>query len=279
MSNTIVQQVNMELEQLQQELERFRTTAEYLNGAHSQVEEAVRTVQEAERHFDKRVMELKDTYHSFIKLSESAESLFNKIGQIDFPARLSQIESASGESVRQVMAIRESAVMEMAAFAEQLKAADVGGHLDKLEASLEVTAKSNFELIATVNGQQLPEKMAGLERTVGKRMEETHQEVGKHIRKSSDELIRIISGLQLATRMDRLDQETVEIRNRIREIESRLENFRQEVVQSIDRAGIKQDGQLEALVKNNEGKYKRLQVGQMILGGLVVVVLLLLLYQ
>lgn len=269
----------MELEQLQQELERFRTTTEYLNGAHAQVEEAVRTVQEAEQHFDRRVTELRDTYHSFIKLSESAEALFMKIDRIDFPARLSQIESASGESVRQVMSIRESAVMEMAAFAEQLKTADIGGHLDRLEASLEVTAKSNFELIVTINGQQLPEKMTGLERTVTKRMEETHREIGKYIQKSFDELIRIISGLQMAARMDRLDQGIAEIPHRIREIEDRLEDFRKEMVQCVDRSDVKRGEQLEVLVKNNAGKYKRLLVGQMILGGLVVVLLLLLLYK
>ena len=88
MANPIVQQISAELETLQKELGQFKATVEYLNGAKTHVSEAVQTVNQAETNFKLKIEELKNTYNSIIRLSDSVTQIIAKIDTINFPERL-----------------------------------------------------------------------------------------------------------------------------------------------------------------------------------------------
>ena len=62
MANPIVLQINAELLELQKELNIFKDTVDYLNGAKAVVNDAVIKVNYSESHFNKKVEEFKRVF-------------------------------------------------------------------------------------------------------------------------------------------------------------------------------------------------------------------------
>src|SRR4029079_2922525 len=100
MANTVIQQINTEMEELQKQLSQFKSSVEYLNNAKANVTKAVETVNKAEESFNQRVKELHETYHSFIQLSDAVWAVIQKIDNVNFPERLSSIEATVKETIQ-----------------------------------------------------------------------------------------------------------------------------------------------------------------------------------
>src|SRR5689334_8311695 len=107
MANAVVQQINAEMEELQKQLSQFKSSVEYLNNAKANVSKAVDTVTKAEEHFNQRVEELKNTYQSFIQLSDAVSAVIQKIDTVNFPNRLDNIQETLKDTIKNLTDIKE----------------------------------------------------------------------------------------------------------------------------------------------------------------------------
>ena len=169
MSNPIIQKINTELYSLQKELEQFKSTVEYLNGAKSVVKDAVIKVNHSEAHFNQKVEELKNTYTAFIKLTDSVSAAVSKIDAINFPERLDSIEKTINETISYLNETRKATLDELQKASEIITKADFDGRFKKLQSSIEASIKSNDEFAKSIEKQKLPEKIDNLEKNITKK--------------------------------------------------------------------------------------------------------------
>ena len=113
MANAVIQQINAEMEELQKQLSQFKSSVEYLNNAKSNVNKAVDTVNKAEENFNQRVKELKDTYQSFIQLSDAVWAVIQKIETVNFSERLDNIQSTVKDTIKNLNDLKEATITEV----------------------------------------------------------------------------------------------------------------------------------------------------------------------
>ena len=240
MANPIVQQINAELESLQKELEQFKSTVEYLNVAESHVKKAVQTVNHAEAHFNKRVEELKNTYDSFIKLTDSVSKVISKIDTVNFPERLDNIEKTVKETIAYLNETRKATLEELQKASEIIVEADFDGRFKKLQNSIEYSVGSNQALANTIERQKLPEKIDGFEKSVSKKLETSFSDLQKNTKLIATETAKTILDLNLPFRMDKLDANIAGILSAIQNVQGRIESVERNISDKIKEAAEKQ---------------------------------------
>lgn len=240
MANPIVQQINAELESLQKELEQFKSTVEYLNLAESHVKKAVQTVNHAESHFNKKVDELKNTYDSFIKLTDSVSKVISKIDTVNFPERLDKIEKTVKETITYLNETRKATLDELQKASEIIVKADFDGRFKKLQNSIETSVGSNEALANTIEGQKLPEKIDGFEKSVNKKLETSFTELQKNTKQIATETAKSIHDLNLPVRMDKLDANIAGILSSIQNVQGRIESVERNISDKLKEATEKQ---------------------------------------
>lgn len=240
MANPIVQQINAELESLQKELEQFKTTVEYLNVAESHVKKAVKTVNHAEAHFNKKVEELKNTYYSFIKLTDSVSKVISKIDTINFPERLDNIETNINKTITYLNETRKDSLDELRKASEIIVKADFDGRFKKLQNTIEVSVKSNEALAKTIENQKLPEKIDGFEKSVNKKLETSFSDLQKNTKQIATETAKTLLDLNLPVRMDKLDANIAGILSAIQNVQGRIESVERNISDKLKESAEKQ---------------------------------------
>jgi len=240
MANPIVQQINAELESLQKELEQFKSTVEYLNLAEGHVKKAVQTVNHAEAHFNKKVEELKSTYESFIKLTDSVGKVITKIDTINFPERLENIEKTVRETITYLNETRKATLEELQKASEIIVKADFDGRFKKLQNTIESSVKSNEVLANTIANQKLPEKIDGFEKSVNKKLESSHADLQKNTKQIAAETAKSIHDLNLPVRMDKLDANIAGILSAIQNVQGRIESVERNISDKLKESAEKQ---------------------------------------
>ena len=224
MANPIVQQISAELEILHKELGQFKSTVEYLNGAKNYVKEAVESVNFAETNFNKKVEELKNTYNSIIKLSDSVTAVISKIDTVNFPERLESIENTVKETITQLNETRKATIDELQLASQIITEADFDGRFTKLQGSIDLSVNSNKQLATSIEKQQLGEKIVEFERLVSKRIHESYKEVVRNTDHIATEISLSIHDLNLPIRIDKLDANISGILTAIQNVQSRIES-------------------------------------------------------
>ena len=246
MANPIIQQINTELYSLQKELEQFKSTVEYLNGAKSVVKDAVIKVNHSEAHFNQKVEELKNTYTAFIKLKDSVSAAVSKIDTINFPERLDSIEKTVKETITYLNETRKATLDELQKASEIITKADFDGRFKKLQISIDASVKSNDELAKSVEKQKLPEKIDNLEKNITKKLDNSLADLQKNTKQIAVETAKSIHDLNLPIRMDKLDANIAGILTAIQNAQSRIESVERNVGEKIKDATDKQTFTLDA---------------------------------
>jgi ABC-type transporter Mla subunit MlaD len=239
MANPIVQQINTELEALKNKLSEFKSTVTYLNNAKENVNGAIETLNGSEKHFDKKVEELKSTYNSFIKLTDTVSEVVSKIDKINFPERLDSIEATVQETIKQLDDIKKETLEELQKASEAISKADFDGKFDNLQKEISVSVKSNNELSEAIEKQKLGEKIEEFERLISKRIHESYKEVTKNTNEIATNTAKTIQDLNLPIRIDKLDANISGILTAIQNIQGRLDiverNFGDKLKDTADR--------------------------------------------
>lgn len=223
MANQIVQQITAELETLQKELENFKNITSYLNGGKEQVENAVKTVHQAEANFDKRIKELKETYESIINLKGAIGETIKKIDSVNFPERLDSIEKAVNETITTLNNTRQATIDELQKASETINKADFEGQFLKLQAAIDASIKANESLKKSILDEDLGGKIKrGYEENLKKVHEEFLQfelSINEALKKNKD----FLQELNLPTRMDKLDANISGILSAVQNTQARLD--------------------------------------------------------
>jgi hypothetical protein len=250
MANSIVQQINAELSELQKELTKFKETVDYLNGAKAVVSDAVIKVNLSEAHFNKKVEELKSTYNSIIGLSDSVSSVMKKLDTINFPERLDNIEKNLKLTIVSLDETKKQTIGEVKKASETIIKADFDKKFKELRDVVNEAVKSSEKLAATIEKQQLGEKVTEFEKAVSKRIQESYKEIEKNTKQISADSAKSISDLNLPIRIDKLDANIIGILTAIQNLQEILDlverNFSDKLKDSID----KQKSALSELSKN-----------------------------
>ena len=244
MANPIIQQINDELNALQKELEQFKSTVEYLNGAKSVVKDAVIKVNHTEAHFNQKVEELKNTYTAFIKLTDSVSAAVSKIDTINFPERLDSIEKTVKETITYLNETRKATLEELQKASEIITRADFDGRFKKLQNSIDTSVKSNDELAKSIEKQKLPEKIDGFEKNITKILDNSLAELQKNTKQIAVETAKSIHDLNLPIRMDKLDANITVILTAIQNVQSRIESVERYIGEKLKDATDKQTSTL-----------------------------------
>lgn len=240
MTNPIVQQINAELELLQKELKQFKSTVEYLNLAEGHVKKAVQTVNHAEEHFNRKVEELKSTYDSFIKLTDSISKIIAKIDTVVFPERLDNIEKTVKETITYLNETRKATLDELQKASEIIVKADFDGRFKKLQNSIDTSIKSNEALAKTIENQKLPEKIDGFEKSITKKLESSFADLQKNTKQIVAETTNSIHNLNLPVRIDKLDANIAGILSAIQNVQGRIESLERNIIDKLKVAEDKQ---------------------------------------
>lgn len=272
MANAVVQQINAEMEELQKQLSQFKSSVEYLNNAKYQVSKAVDAVNKAEDNFNQRVKELKDTYHSFIQLSDAVWAVIQKIDTVNFPDRLDNIQATVKDTIKNLNEIKEATITEVQKAANAITQADFDGRFSKLQNGIDTSVKSNQELADGIHKMKIPEKIDEFEKTITKRISESYKEIEKNTKQIADDTSKAILNLNLPIRIDKLDANIAGISSAIQNVQGRLDLVESNVKERLREASDKQvqslsafqEKMIAALEKQNNENIKRHKSQQMI---------------
>lgn len=240
MANAIVQQINAEMEELQRQLKQFKSSVEYLNNAKSTVDQAVDTVHKAEENFNLRVKELKDTYQSFIQLSDAVWAVIQKIETVDFPERLDNIQTTVKDTIKSLNEIKDATISEVRIAANAITKADFDGKFSNLQKGIDASVASNQELASGVQKMKIPEKIDEFEKSVTKRIGEGYKEIERNTKQIADEASKAILNLNLPIRIDKLDANIAGISSAIQNVQGRLDLLESNVKERLTDATEKQ---------------------------------------
>lgn len=273
MANPIVQQINTELEALKNKLSEFKSTVTYLNNAKENVTGAIETLNGSEKHFDKKVEELKNTYNSFIKLTDAVSEVISKIDTINFPDRLDSIEATVQETIKQLNDIKKETLEELQKASEVISKADFDGKFDNLQKEISVSVKSNNELSEAIEKQKIGEKIEEFERVISKRIHESYKEVTKNTNEIATNTAKTIQDLNLPIRIDKLDANISGILTAIQNVQGRLDIVERNIGDKLKDTADKQAVLLSDLSKELAALAKKQQTNTYITWGIIIIVM------
>jgi prefoldin subunit 5 len=258
MANPIVQKVNEELEVLQKELGQFKSTIEYLNSAKTHVKEAVNTVNQAEVNFEKKIIELKNTYSAFIKLTDNVAAVITKIDTINFPERLDSIETTVKETISFLDETRKATLKELQKASETITEANFEGKFSNLESLINKSVQSSDSLTKYISKLKLAEKIEKLEKTVEEKLENSFTKIEKNTKKIADDTSKSIYDLNLPVKIDKLDANVSGIITSVQNVQSRLESVERNISDKLKDETEKQISSLSSFQENINHKFETL---------------------
>jgi hypothetical protein len=250
MANPIVQQINTELTELQRELGKFKDTVDYLNSAKIAVNDAVNTVNRSELHFSDKIEELKSTYNSIINLDKTVDKVMGKIDSINFPERLDNIETAVKHTIESLDQTKKDTIEEVQKASETIIKADFDKKFKELRVVVNEAVTSSDKLSATIEQQQLGEKVTEFEKSISKRIHESYKEVEKNTKQISTDSAKVISDLNLPIRVDKLDVNISGILTAIQNLQGRLDLIERNFSDKLKDSGDKQNIAFNELSKD-----------------------------
>jgi prefoldin subunit 5 len=208
MSINIISKIDEELNVLQKEVSTFRSAVAYLQGAKETVNSAVGAVKEAEQYHLGKLREIESIYERVKQLVNSVNSLEGQITSIDFPVRLSSIESLLADVVRSIDDTTKKALVEIQKSAEAISRTDFDRKFGDAAASL-----SDF---STATNMGLLELRKGLK--------EQDDNLSNAISNNGKQVIEHIKSLRLDQKMEKLDLAISNLGASIQYLQTRLDS-------------------------------------------------------
>lgn len=271
MANPIVQQINTELEVLKNKLSEFKSTVTYLNNAKDNVVGAIESLNSSEKHFDKKVEELRSTYNSFINLTDTVSVLISKIDTVNFPERLDSIEATVLKTITQLNDIKKETLEELQKASEAIVKADFDGKFKNLQKAIDTSVKSNNELSEAIEKQKLGEKIEEFERSISKRIHESYKEVTENTNQIATKTAKSILDLNLPIRIDKLDANISGINSAIQNVLSRIESVERNIGDKLKETADKQTTSLLAFEQKSEIIAKNQKINTYITWAIIII--------
>lgn len=275
MANTVVQQVNEEMEELMKQLNQFKSTVEYLNSAKSNLNEAVSIVHKAEENFNIKAKELHDTYHSLLNFSEGVSSIIQKLDTVNFPDRLDAIQSTVKETIQNLNTIKEATINEVQNAASKIVEADFDGNFSKLKDGIDGSLKSNQALADGITNMKIPENFELFKDAITKRIHESYKEVEKNTRQIANETSKTVLDLNLPVRIDKLDANIAGISSGLQNVQGNIQSIERNLLEKIRDGMDKQVATMAALqekLMNETAKGRRAQLINFIITWAIVLI-------
>ncbi len=271
MANPIVQQINTELETLKNKLSEFKSTVTYLNSAKENMAGAIESLNSSEKHFDKKVEELKSTYNSFINLTDTVSEVISKIDTINFPERLDSIEATVQKTIKQLDDIKKETLEELQKASEAIVKADFDGKFKNLQKAIDTSVKSNNELSEAIEKQKLGEKIVEFEKSISKRINESYKEVTENTNQIATKTAKTILDLNLPIRIDKLDANISGINSAIQNVLSRIESVERNIGDKLKETADKQTTSLLAFEQKSEIIAKNQKINNYITWAIIII--------
>ena len=256
MANTVVQQINAEMEELQKQLSQFKSSVEYLNNAKTNVTKAVDAVHKAEENFNQRAEELMGAYHSLLRLGDAVGGLIQKIDTVNFPERLDNIQSTIGGTFRILNEVKDATINEVRKAADAITKADFEGKFSNLQNEIDSSVKSNQAISDRLENMKIPERIDAFEITISNRVSEGYKEIEKNTRQIADTTGRAILDLNLPIRIDKLDANIAGILSSIQNVQGRLDlvegNLKEKMIEAREKQTQSLTAFQEKIVKDLE---------------------------
>lgn len=240
MANPIVQQINAELESLQKELDNFKSNVEYLNGAKAIVKDATQALNSSETHFGEKINELKNTYTSFIKLTDAVTATITKIDTVNFPERLNSIEETVKGIITNLEETKKATLEELQKASEIITNTDFEGKFKNLEALINKSVESSDKLTQYISKLKLAEKFEKFEKTINENLDQGLKKVESNTNKIAKETAKSILDLNLPLRIDKLDANIAGILTSIQNVQSRIESVERNIGEKLKETSDKQ---------------------------------------
>lgn len=170
MANKTISQIEETLNDFQKELQEFKTLIEYLNGAKDTVEIAVGTNKIAVSELVNRGEQLKHIFVGYEKLIEKSTNLSQKIDEINFPERLTQIEKSIESALSQFEGAHGSAINELKSASDILAKAEISTHLDNLRDLTERNIANNTQIVDRIEHLNLQKQIKEFEIQLSKQV-------------------------------------------------------------------------------------------------------------
>jgi hypothetical protein len=244
MANPIVQQINAELESLQKELDKFKSNVEYLNGAKVLVKGAIQGLNSAEGNFNEKIIELKSTYASFIKLTDAVIAVIAKIDTVNFPERLNSIEETVKGIITNLEETKKATLEELQKASQIITNADFEGKFKNLEALINKSVESSDKLTQYISKLKLAEKFEKFEKSINENLEKSFTKVETNTNKIAKEAAKSILDLNLPVRIDKLDANIAGILTSIQNVQSRIESVERNIGEKLKESSDKQASSL-----------------------------------
>lgn len=250
MPNLIIQEINNELLQLQNELDRFRSTVAYLNGAREAVNTAVAAVNLSEIHFDEKVRELKSTYDSIVGLSQTVSSVVSDLNAINVSRRLDTIEGIATDVFLAVDETNKQIVDKINKIAETVKNTGLDDKLKDLKGAVGEAVKAIDTLGNRIEGQQLGKKIVDCEENISERLRHSHNKIENTTRQISTDLTKTIADLNLPNLIDKLNTNILGVQAIVGNLQVRVDNVERNLNKTLKDSNEEQKNTLNEMGKN-----------------------------
>ena len=266
MASNIINQINEELNSLKSQLNKFIDTVNYLSNAKNDVANAVNAVNTSETFLNSKVEELKNTHNSFLKLSDTVNNIIQKIDSIDFPERLTSIETSIKDTLSILNETKDSTLLELNKASEVITNADFDGRFKTLESLVESSNTNSFNLVKSINSLQIAETIQSFEESIRKRLHESLKDVQKKNEELAVANTKIITELNLPLKIDKLDLSISGIMAAIQAIQGRLDLLDRNISDKFKDLQEFQKFNIEAIILDNSKKQKNLNYFLIIIG-------------
>lgn len=254
MANPIIQQINAELDTLQKELNQFKSTVAYLNGAKENVNNAVLTVNEAKVFYGQKIDELKSTYNSILNLINAVNGAVTKIETINFPERLDNIEKSVNQTIVSINETRTETIDELQIASEAIINADFDSKFNRLQEVVNNSTKANKLLGESIEKQKIPEKIDIFEKTIKSKIDTSIADLQNNTKLISEKTFKSIQDLNLPFRLDKVDANVAGMLSAIQNLQTRLENLERNILERLKNDSERHLSRVEVLQNNiNQG--------------------------
>ncbi len=275
MANPIVQKITAELESLQKELTQFRNTTDYLVGAKQNVENAVKSIDQAEVNFEKRITDLKETYDAITSLQEVVNKVISKIDKIDFPERLDSIELTVMDTIDILNKTRKATLDELQKASEVITKADFDGRFQKLQQTIDESVQANEKIVEIILKEDLGGKIKSGLNDLEKKIQKELKRIETSTNHSLAENEKFIQDLNLPVRMDKLDANIAGIMGAVQNTQNRIETLDRNIGEKIKEAHVQQAHALSNLQmqfqQNNDALNKRVKSNTYFTWGIIII--------
>ena len=176
------------------------------------MEELGRTTQKIsntdfEGHFEKIRLEV-----------DKSAKFIDEIKNIDFPTRFDRIEMSVRNTTSQLDSIKRETLDELDRVTQKIIKTDFEGHFEKIRWEFDKSVKSQYQIVKTIEEQRLPEKLQSLGSDVMNMQKDTAIKLNANLESVGKEIVRVITELDIDSRMDKLTSRITEVSSRIQSL-------------------------------------------------------------